>query len=100
MEVEISSNVKFLKLYPRGREARSWGCIGAFTLVTSQLTAEIILGPRPYRRRSQRLNNADARPQVTHRVCFHLFIYDSLKCKIGKCMALHMLEPYDLFTSR
>ncbi len=45
MEVEISSNVKFFKLYPRGREARSWGNIGAFRSTISQSTAEIFLTP-------------------------------------------------------
>jgi hypothetical protein len=43
MEVDISSNVKFSKLWPRGREAMSWGIIGAFRFVKSQLTAEIFL---------------------------------------------------------
>jgi hypothetical protein len=35
MEVEISSNVRFFTLYTRGREARSWGNIGAFRSVRS-----------------------------------------------------------------
>ena len=40
MEVEISSNMKFFKLYPRGREARN---IVAFRYVRSQSSAEIFL---------------------------------------------------------
>ena len=44
MEVEISSNVKFFKLYPRGRETRSWDSISAFKFVKSQ-TAKIFLTP-------------------------------------------------------
>ena len=43
MEVEISSNVKFFKLYPKGREVRSLGSIGAFRSLTSQSTARISL---------------------------------------------------------
>ena len=35
--------MKFLKLYPRGREDNMWGNIGAFTNVISQLMAEILL---------------------------------------------------------
>jgi hypothetical protein len=45
MEVEISSNVQFFKLYMRGREARSWGKIGAFRFFGLQSTAEIFLAP-------------------------------------------------------
>jgi hypothetical protein len=45
MEVEISSNMKFFKLYPRGREAKSWDNIGAFQYVNLQLTIEIFLAP-------------------------------------------------------
>ena len=42
--MEVSSNVKFFKLYPRGREARGWGTIrGAFRSLKSQSTAEIFL---------------------------------------------------------
>ena len=43
MEVEMSSNVKFFQLYPRGKEAKSWNNIGAFIYVRSQSTAEIFL---------------------------------------------------------
>ena len=43
MEVEISSNVKFFKLYPRGRESINWRSIRVFRLVRSQSTAEIFL---------------------------------------------------------
>ena len=42
MEVEVSSNLKFFKLYlRRRREAKSWGNIGAFRSVGSQLTSKI-----------------------------------------------------------
>jgi hypothetical protein len=37
--------MKIFKLYPRGREAGSWGSIEAFRSVISQSTAEIFLGP-------------------------------------------------------
>ena len=43
MKVEISSNVKIFKLYPKGREAISWGNIGAFRSLRLQSTAEIFL---------------------------------------------------------
>jgi len=43
MEVEISSNMKFIKLYPRGREAMSRGNIGAFRSLISQSTAKTFL---------------------------------------------------------
>ena len=43
MEVEISSSVKIFKLYPVGRDAKSWGSIGAFRSLRSQSTAEIFL---------------------------------------------------------
>ena len=43
MEVEISPNVKFFKLNPVGREAKSWGNIRAFKCLRSQSTAEIFL---------------------------------------------------------
>ena len=45
MKVEITSNMKFFKLYPRGREDRSWGIIGAFRFVRSQSTTEIFPTP-------------------------------------------------------
>ena len=45
MEVGISSNVKFFKLYPRGGEAKCRGKIGAFRYVRSQSAAEIYLAP-------------------------------------------------------
>ena len=45
MEVEISSNMKFNKLYLRGREAKSRDNIGAFKFVISQSTNEIFLAP-------------------------------------------------------
>ena len=32
MEMEISSNEQFFKLYSRGREAKNWDSIGAFDL--------------------------------------------------------------------
>jgi hypothetical protein len=35
--------VKFFKLYPRGREAKMWGSIGAFTNAKSQSMATIFL---------------------------------------------------------
>ena len=57
MKVEISSNMKFSKLYPRGREARSRGNIGAFRFVISQFTAKIFLAPN-HGKRSQRLSDA------------------------------------------
>ena len=41
----IPSNVKFLNLYPKRREAKSWDNIGAFRYVRSQLTVEIFLTP-------------------------------------------------------
>jgi hypothetical protein len=43
MEVEISSNAKFFKLSPMGREAISWGNIGTFRSLRLQSTAEIFL---------------------------------------------------------
>jgi hypothetical protein len=43
--VEISSKVQFFKLYPRAREARSWGGIRMFRFVRSQLTTEIFVAP-------------------------------------------------------
>jgi hypothetical protein len=43
MEVEVSFNVKFFKLYLVGREAISWGNIGTFRSLKSYLTAEIFL---------------------------------------------------------
>jgi hypothetical protein len=43
MKVEISSNVKFFRLYPRRRKAKSWGNIGAFRYVRSQSMAEKFL---------------------------------------------------------
>jgi hypothetical protein len=48
MEVEVSSNVKFFKLYLRGREARRWGNIRAFRSIKSQLTVEIFLALTPW----------------------------------------------------
>ena len=42
-EVEISSNMKFFKLYPRGREAESWGNIRTFRSIRLQSTTEIFL---------------------------------------------------------
>ena len=45
MEVEISSDVKFFKLYPRKREAGSWGSLRTFKFIKSQLTTEIFLAP-------------------------------------------------------
>ena len=41
--MEISSNVKFFKLYLREREAKSWGNMGAFRSLGSQSTVEIFL---------------------------------------------------------
>ena len=41
--VEISSNVKFFKLYPVGREAISWGSIRASRSLILQLTDKIFL---------------------------------------------------------
>ena len=38
-----SSKGKFFKLYPVGREIRSWGNIGTFRSLRSQSTAEIFL---------------------------------------------------------
>ena len=43
MEVEVSSNMKFFKLYPRGREVKRWGNIGAFRSLISQSTTKIFL---------------------------------------------------------
>jgi hypothetical protein len=44
MEMEISSNVKFLKLYPSGEEKATIGAnIGAFRSIGSQLTGEIFV---------------------------------------------------------
>jgi hypothetical protein len=43
VEVEISPNMKFFKLYPVGREATNWGRIGAFRSLRSQLTVKIFL---------------------------------------------------------
>jgi hypothetical protein len=45
MEVEISSSVKIFKLYPRERNYRSGGNIGAFKFVISQSMAVIFLSP-------------------------------------------------------
>jgi hypothetical protein len=61
VEVGTSSNVKFSRLYPRGREVRSWGNIRAFRYVESQATAEIFLAPRPHGRRSQLLGDTNAK---------------------------------------
>ena len=43
MEVEISSNMKFFKLYPRGKKARSWDNIGTFRSLISLSTTKIFL---------------------------------------------------------
>ena len=43
MEVEISSNVKFFKFSTRGKEAKSWGNIGAFRSLKSQSMTKIFL---------------------------------------------------------
>jgi hypothetical protein len=45
MDVEISSNVKFSKLYPKGREAKMWGNIRDFKYVILQSTAKIFQAP-------------------------------------------------------
>ena len=45
MEVDITSNMKFLKLYSRGREAKNWGNIGTSRYVRSQSTVKISLTP-------------------------------------------------------
>ena len=57
MEMEISSNVKFSKLYPRGREAKNWGNIGDFRYVILQSTDEIFRAPA-HGRHSQCLSDA------------------------------------------
>jgi hypothetical protein len=59
MEVEISFNVKFFKLYPRGREGKSWDNIGAFRSLRLQSTVEIFLAHELMGGRSQRLKDAD-----------------------------------------
>ena len=43
MEVEISSNMKFFKLYMSARKAISWGNIGTFISLRLQSTADIFL---------------------------------------------------------
>jgi hypothetical protein len=45
MKMDISSNMKFFKLYLRGRETRTWGSIRAFRYVRWQWIAEIFLAP-------------------------------------------------------
>ena len=45
MKVEISSNVKYFELYPRGRKAKNWGNIGVVRYVRSQSTVKIFLAP-------------------------------------------------------
>ena len=63
MEVEISSNVKFFEHYPRGREARSWGNIGAFRSLELQSTAKIFLMRELMGEHSQRLRDVASSPR-------------------------------------
>ena len=78
MEVEISSITKFFKLYMRGREAKSWGSIGAYRSLRSQSTTKIFLAHELMGGRSHHLSDADwyvCAIRVPHAIYRHFMLF-------------------------